>query len=121
KDPSPNPPRDPKDVGTGSGSQTVKTPPTTTAADCDPDQYRSKGTEFVNMGQYGAGLQQFKKAMSCKGGNTLAVVRLAYMAACGAGDAPTAKALFAQIPPAQQGNLVQICMRNHIDPTSGKP
>src|SRR5262245_40443005 len=31
------------------------------AQDCDPDQYRSKGTEFVNMGQYGAGLQQFKK------------------------------------------------------------
>jgi pSer/pThr/pTyr-binding forkhead associated (FHA) protein len=117
KDPNPKDPnpKDPAGTGSGSGSATVKANPP--KEQCDVEVMRTKGTEFVNMGQYGAGLSKFKEAMKCPGGNNLAIVRLAFLAACQAGDAASARALFALIPPAQQNGVQQICLRNHIDPT----
>lgn len=117
---NPNPAKDPKDAvkdpkdtnnvkdGQGSGSGAVKPNPP-----CDADALRTKGTEYVNMGQYGAGLQQFKEALRCK--RDPAIIRLAYLAACQAGEGAIAKTLFCQIPPTQQGNLAGICLRNKID------
>jgi tetratricopeptide (TPR) repeat protein len=107
KDPAP-----PKNAIDVDASSTIPPP-----AKCDVDELRTKGTEFVNMGQYGAGLTKFKEAMKCPGGNNLAIVRLAFLAACMAGDQPSAKQLFALIPPPQQNGIWQICNRNHIDPT----
>jgi len=119
KNPKDNPAKDPKDT---KDPKDVKDPNQGSAAtvkppQCDVDTLRTRGTEFVNMGQYGAALQKFKEAMKCPGGNNLAIIRLAFLAACQAGDAGSARSLFALIPPAQQNGVQQICMRNHIDPT----
>jgi pSer/pThr/pTyr-binding forkhead associated (FHA) protein len=119
KDPNPKEPKntDPANTGSGSGATATKDPKTTPPPkDCDVENLRTKGTEFVNMGQYGAALAKFKEAMKCPGGNSLAIVRLAFLAACQAGDAASARSLFALIPPTQQNGVQQICMRNHIDP-----
>ena len=60
-------------------------------------------------------LQQIEAAIAC-GGATPRRTKLAFMAACNLPDATKAKAYFARLPATQQPALVEICLRNRIDP-----
>jgi hypothetical protein len=89
----------------------IESPPPTPP--CDADNLRDKGTEYAGAGNYKAALDAYDRALACAPSQS--VVRLAFLAACQAGNATRAKELYAQIPALSQGNLAQICLRNKID------
>jgi tetratricopeptide (TPR) repeat protein len=71
--------------------------------------------ENVNMGQHAAALAQFEATLRCK--NDAYVISLAFMAACSAQNAAKAKLYYKKMSGAQQTKFLQLCVRNHIDPT----
>jgi pSer/pThr/pTyr-binding forkhead associated (FHA) protein len=78
-------------------------------ASCDADALKQKGMAAVGMGQHAAALAQFEASLRCK--EDPFVHRLAFMSACQSGNSPKAKLHYRKIPPAQQANVAQICIR----------
>ena len=104
---------------TGSGTTQVQTPP---PASCDPDDLQNKGMSQEQIGQHGAALSQFEKAMSCKGANVTRLSQLAFMASCNQKALASARKYWPRVGAAAQNQLLQMCVRNGItrDQLEGK-
>jgi Tfp pilus assembly protein PilF len=81
---------------------------------CDANELKDRGVQFMNLGQYAAALREFESALKCK--YDVQYVRLAYLAACNSGTAVKAKLYFSKLPAADRDRILQICLRNGIDP-----
>jgi tetratricopeptide (TPR) repeat protein len=79
---------------------------------CDAAALKSKGIDFVNLGNYAAALEQFEKSLACKTNHD--VTRLAYLAACNSKNASKARHYYAQLPTIMQRDLQGLCLRDGV-------
>jgi tetratricopeptide (TPR) repeat protein len=84
---------------------------------CDADALKEKGMEHVNMGEHSAALAMFEHSLKCKPDSY--VTSLAFMAACNAGNATKARALYARLPTKMQSSYKVMCDRNGVDVNPG--
>ena len=103
-------------VGVGSGSAVVVTPPQPA---CDADEHKRAGEAAGAKGQHAQALSEYEAALKCKPDPHF--IQLAYMEACGSNKVDKAKQYFARIAPASQQSLLQICLRNGIEPRANPP
>ena len=101
---NPNPP-----PGPGSAAVAV-TPP----AACDAQALADKARQELGINAHAQALADFEKSLKCKADST--IYPSAYMAACGSSNMARAKHYFNLLPASRQTSLVQICLRNGIDP-----
>ncbi len=103
--------QDHKNNPPGPGSAAVAVPPPTA---CDAQALADKARQELGINAHAQALADFEKSLKCKADPS--VFPSAYMAACGAGNAPRAKHFFNLLPASRQTSLVQICLRTGIDP-----
>jgi serine/threonine-protein kinase len=89
-------------------------PPPPPPGPCDFDELVQKANSMVASGNHAAALQAFEQAFKCKPEQRI-VVRI-FMEACNGRNAAKAKQYFKQLPPNRQRQLLQLCIRNGIDP-----
>lgn len=78
-----------------------------------------KADDHLQTGMDAAALASYEAVLRCK--YDITVVKKAAMSACRSKNAPKAKLLIDQLPAAQSGGIVQICVRNGIDVTAAPP
>jgi hypothetical protein len=98
---------------------TTPSPPQPPTASCDAEALREKGHEQLINGADAAALASFEASIACA--PAPALEKLAYFAACNAKNRAKATQYYARIPAAQQSNMLQICVRNGVDPTVPPP
>jgi hypothetical protein len=81
---------------------------------CDPAALTEKAREAFIRRAYAQALVTFEASLTCK--DDPAVYPLAFTAACDLGNAIKAKAYFFKLRPEKRSMLLQICLRNSIDP-----
>lgn len=97
---------------------TSKAPPTPLGPPvpgCDFDALLQKGDQHSGLGNHAAALVTYDQALKCKAEPK--VVMRAFMASCNARNTVNAKRFYKQLPPDRQPVVLQICLRNGIDPT----
>jgi pSer/pThr/pTyr-binding forkhead associated (FHA) protein len=93
--------------GGNTGSAAAPPPP----ANCDADALEEDARQQEAIGQHGAALAKFEKAIQCKA--TEHRFQLAFMSACNAGNKPKAKYYYKKSG-ANRGAIAQMCVRNGI-------
>lgn len=79
---------------------------------CDADLLRQKGEDALQIGADAAALASFEAALACK--PEPALERFAFMAACRAKNAGSARRHYARLPASTTKGIGQICDRNGI-------
>ena len=89
---------------------------------CNVDEHARLANKASTQGSHAQALAEYEAALRCHPDAHL--LGLAYMEACGAGQAAKAKAYFARMPATgsySQQTLLQMCMRVGIDPRANPP
>ena len=81
-------------------------------AACDANALRDKGQDALQIGADSIALEKFEASLACK--SDPSTIRLAFMAACRAKDANSARRHYGELPAATTTGIVQICVRNGI-------
>ena len=88
----------------------IAPPPPNTS--CDADVFKAGGDQDEGIGQHGAALAKYEQAAACRDDEL--IEKLAYLAACNAGNAAKARLHFQKLPTGLQERLKLICVRQGI-------
>ena len=106
-----NPPVDHSQDHKNPGTAAVAVPPPTA---CDAPGLADKARGELGINAHAQALFHFEQSLKCK--NDPSIYPSAYMAACGSTNKPRAVHYYNLLPASRQTSLVQICLRNGIDP-----